>query len=172
MKITPRRSKGSVIVAALLFFILTPPQVSADTDGTIKQAIEEAAAKSPELRDAEVSVAVEKGRVILFGSVRLLLHKLTYAQIAWQTEGVVVVDNEIRVVPQASLSDAAIERKVWDIVELHEQFHASEFKVMVERGDVFLVATFDSPLDVILLRKSVAAIEGVITIEIEVAFRV
>ena len=164
--------KGTVIVAVFLLLVLASPQALADNDRVIKQAIEEAAASTPELQGTDARVAVEGRSVILFGSVRLYLHKMIYELIAWQTVGVVEVDNEIRVVPQAPLSDAAIERKIWEIVELHEQFHASEMKVTVARGAVFLSSTFGHPQDVIFLKKRVAAIEGVIAIDIDVALRV
>ncbi len=164
--------KNTVIVAAFLLFFLASPQALADTDRIIKQAIEEAAAKSPELQGTDAGIAVEGRTVILFGSVRLFLHKMLYEQIAWQTIGVLEVDNEIRVVPRVPLSDAAIERKIWEIVKRHEQFHTSEMKVTVEHGTVFLRGTFGNPQDVIFLKKRMAAIEGVIAIDIDVGFRV
>lgn len=172
MTIATSRPKGSVIIAALLLLFLASPQALANSDDMIKQAIVEAAANSPELQSKGVRIAVENRRVVLFGSVRLYLHRLIYEQIAWQIEGVVEVDNEIRIVPQAPLSDAAIERKIWETVKLHEQFHASNFTVVVKHGDVFLDAIFFHPRDVLFLRKSVAAIEGVIAISIVVSFRV
>jgi osmotically-inducible protein OsmY len=171
MKIAASRPKGSVIVAAFLLLVLVSPQALANSDRMIQQAIEEAAATTPELQATDVRVAVEERGVVLFGSVRLYLHRLLYEKIAWQTIGVVEVDNEIRVVPQASLSDAAIERMIWDIVKLHEQFHDSGFELTVKNGAVSLDGTFGHPLDVIFLRNRVAAIEGVVAIDIEVGFR-
>ena len=172
MTIATGYPKGTVIVAAFLLLVLASPQALADSDQIIKQSIEEAAAKSPELQGTDAGVAVEGRSVILFGSVRLYLHKMLYELIAWQTIGVVEVDNEIRVVPQAPLPDAAIKRKIWEIIGRHEQFHASEFTVTVNRGAVFLKGTFGHPQDVIFLKKRVAAIEGVIAIDIDVAFTV
>ena len=172
MKNATSHPKVSVIVAAFLLLVLASPQARANSDRMIQQAIEEAAANTPELHATEINIAVEERRVVLFGSVRLYLHRLLYEKIAWQTIGVVEVDNEIRVVPQASLSDAAIERMIWEIVKLHEQFHMSDFKLTVERGAVFIDGTFGHPLDVIFLKNRVAAIEGVIAIDMEVGFRV
>jgi osmotically-inducible protein OsmY len=172
MTIATSRPKGSVIVAAFLLLVLASPQALANNDRMIQQAIEEAAANTPELRGTGVRVAVGDRRVVLFGSVRLFLHRLLYEKIAWQTIGVVEVDNEIRVVPRVSSSDAAIERKIWEIIRAHEQFHMSDFRVVVKRGGVSLDGTFGQPLDVIFLRKRVAAIEGVVAIDIEVGFRV
>ena len=164
--------KGTVIVATFLLLVLASPQALADSDRIIKQAIEEAAANNPELQGTDARVAVEARRVILFGSVRLYLHKMLYEQISWQTIGVVGVENEIRVVPQTPLSDTAIKQKIWEIITLHEKFHVSEFEVTVKRGAVFFNGTFGHPQDIIFLEKRVAVIEGVIAIAIDVAFRV
>ena len=172
MTIATGYPKGTVIVAAFLLLVVASGQALADSDQIIKQAIEEAAAKSPEWLGADARVVVEGRSVILFGSVRLYLHKMLYEKIAWQTVGVVEVDNEIRIVPQTPLSDTAIERKIWAIVHLHEEYHASELKVTIKRGAVFLRGAFGHPQDVIFLKKRVAAIEGVIAIDIDVAFSV
>ena len=49
-------------------------------------------------------------------SINLMLPvvKTLYEQIAWKTEGVIEVDNEIRVVPGFAQSDAVIARKIRD----------------------------------------------------------
>ena len=142
MTIATGYPKSTVMLAAFLLLVLASPQALADTDRIIKQAIEEAAANTPELQGTDPRIAVQGRTVILFGSVRLFLHKMLYEQIAWQTIGVLEVDNEIRVVPQVPLSDAAIERKIWEIIRRYEQFYTSEIKVTVEHGTVFLRGTF------------------------------
>ena len=172
MTIATGNPKSTVIVAAFLLLVLASPQALADTDRIIKQAIEEAAANTPELQGTDARIAVEGRTVILFGSVRLFLHKMLYEQIAWQTIGVLEVDNEIRVVPRVPLSDAAIERKIWEIVKRHEQFHTSEMKVTVEHGTVFLSGIFGHPQDVTFLKKRIAVIEGVIAIDMDIGYRV
>lgn len=171
MTIATGHPRGSVIVAAFLFLVLVSPQALADSNRLIKQDIEEAAANTPELKGTNVGVAVENRSVILFGSVSLYLHKMLYEQIAWQTTGVVEVDDEIQVIPRAPMADTAIERKIWEIVKLHERFHAAEIKVAVNRGTVSLDAAFGRPQDVIFLKKRVAAIQGVIAIHIDITFR-
>ncbi len=171
--ISMRRLRWSfAALAALVFVLAASPQVFASVDQAIKQSIEDAAARSPRLQNANVQIAVEDSSVVLFGTVQLYLHRLDYERIAWQADGVVEVDNEIRVVPQAGLADAAIERKIWELVKVNERFHASNFKIAVENGDVLLDATFLHPRDVLFLRRSVAAIEGVISISIAVSFAV
>ncbi len=144
----------------------------AQSDEWIKLAIEKEIANSPELGGVQVHVLVEDGNVVLLGAVRFYIQKMQIEKIAWQTEGVVEVDNEAHVVPQVPLSDVAIKRKILEIIGDHDRFHAAQIKVEVKEGSVFLDGTFDHPRDIFVLKHLVAEIEGVISIQIEIAFRV
>jgi osmotically-inducible protein OsmY len=142
------------------------------SDESIKLAIEEEIVNSPELGGVQVRVLVEDGNVVLIGVVRLYIQKMQIEKIAWKTEGVVEVDNEAHVVPQARFSDVAIRRKILEIIRDHDRFRAAQIKVEVKEGSVSLDGTFDNPRDVIFLKHRVAEIEGVISVQIEIAFRV
>jgi len=144
----------------------------ARSDERIKLAIEKEIANSPELGGVQVRVLVEDGNVILLGAVRFYIQKMQIEKIAWQTEGVVEVDNEAHVVPQAPLSDVAIKRKILEIIGGHDRFLAAQIKVEVKEGSVSLDGTFQHPRDVIFLKHRVAEIEGVISVQFEIAFRV
>ena len=144
----------------------------AQSDEWIKLAIEKEIANSPELGGVQVRVLVEDGNVILLGAVRFYIQKMQIEKIAWQTEGVVEVDNEAHVVPQAPLSDVAIKRKILEIIGGHDRFLAAQIKVEVKEGSVSLDGTFHHPRDVIFLKHRVAEIEGVISVQFEIAFRV
>ncbi len=165
-------SKSTVIFAAFLLLVLASTQALADNDRTIRLAIEKAAADTPKLQGTDVRFAVKGGSIVLFGSVRLYLHKMLYEQIAWRVTGVAEVDNEIRIEPQMPLPDVEIARKIREIAKLYVQFHESGMKVTVARGAVILSATFHHSQDVIFLKKNVAEIEGVIAIDIAATFRV
>jgi hypothetical protein len=54
--------------------------------------------------------------IVLFGEVGLYIQKMIYEQIAWKTEGVIEIDNEIRVVPGWPQTDAVIDRKIMEVV--------------------------------------------------------
>jgi len=144
----------------------------ARSDERIKLAIEKEIANSPGLGGVQVRVLVEDGNVVLFGAVRLYIQKMQIEKIAWQTEGVVEVDNEAHVVPQAPLSDVAIKRKILEIIGGHDRFLAAQIKVEVKEGSVSLDGTFQHPRDVIFLKHRAAEIEGVISVQFEIAFRV
>jgi flagellar hook-basal body complex protein FliE len=51
---------------------------------------------------------------------------MLYEQIIWNTKGVVEVDNEIRVVPRLLQTDGAVERKIMELVNIHQTMIAAE----------------------------------------------
>ena len=104
-----------LVVLIIIVSGITHAQAAlAMSDKIIKQRIEDEAADSLSLRGTKVDLAVEDGYVVLYGTVGLYIQKMLYEQIAWKTEGVIEVDNEIRVVPGFAQSDAVIARKIRD----------------------------------------------------------
>jgi len=140
------------------------------SDNVIKQRIQDQAADTLSLRKTKVDLAVEDGYVVLYGMVGLYIQKMLYEQIAWKTEGVVEVDNEIRVVPKLAQSDAVIERKIMELAQTHRKFQGVNVFVTVVKGAVQIRTTLDHPQDVLFLKRRVAEIEGVISIEIRAKF--
>ena len=78
---------------------------SASDDQAIQQRIENEAATTIGLSATKVIIAVENGYVVLYGTVDKYIQKINYERIAWKTDGVIEVDNEIRVVPVKPLID-------------------------------------------------------------------
>jgi osmotically-inducible protein OsmY len=149
------------------------PQVLAMSDEDIKQRIEGAATDTFRLKKTRVEVAVEDGYVVLYGVVDLYIQRMLYEQIAWKAEGVVEVENEIRVVPKLVPSaDEDIKRKIMEIVHSHPRLQTINPNVRVEGGAVLIRGTFEHPRDVLFLKHQVAEIEGVITLSIMAKFLV
>jgi osmotically-inducible protein OsmY len=140
------------------------------SDKVIKQRIEDQAADTLGLRNTKVDLAVEEGYVVLYGTVGLYIQKMLYEQIAWKTEGVVEVDNEIRVVPRLVQSDAVIERKIMELAQTHRRLQGVNIIVTAVNGAVQIRTTLDHPQDVLFLKRRVAEIEGVIDINIQAKF--
>jgi len=140
------------------------------SDKIIKQRIENQVADTLSLRETKVDLAVEDGYVVLYGTVGLYIQKMLYEQIAWKAEGVVEVDNEIRVVPGLPQSDAIIERKIMEIAQIHRRFQGVEVNVAVKEGAVYIRTTLDHPRDVLFLKHRIAEIKGVIDIYIQAKF--
>jgi len=171
-----KRKCNSALLPALLIMALSvtvpAPQALAMSDEIIKQRIEDAATDTSRLKKAKVEVAVEDGYVVLYGVVGLYIQKMLYEQIAWKTEGVVEVENEIRVVPKLARADEDITRKIMEIVHSHPRLQAMNLDIEVERGAALIHGTFEHPRDVLFLKHQVAEIEGVITLSIMAKFLV
>jgi len=159
---------GAVLFLTLGLFQATP--VLARSDDLIQREIEAQIAESMVLRDTRIEVQVEQRLVVLTGQVRLYEQKLVSDRIAWTTPGVFEVDNEIRVVPKVPLADAAIERKVREIIKTHQRFHGAGVVVAVDNGIVAIQGSFSGIGDPAFLKHQVATIEGVIDIKIHAMF--
>lgn len=162
-----RNPVGLVLVTAGLLGAISAVPVHAGIDDVLRERIQEQARQDKRLAGAQAVVQVQNRDVILSGKVRLYLQKMLYEQIAWHTQGVGEVDNEIRVVPEVPATDDAIKAIIMHLFIDYEQFHASEIAVQVKEGHVRLSATFREPGDVLVLKHRVADIEGVVAIEVD-----
>jgi hypothetical protein len=140
------------------------------SDKLIKQGIENEVADMLRLRGAKVDLAVQEGNVVLFGEVGLYIQKMLYEKIAWKNQGVIEVDNEIRVVPRLPQADAAVERRIMGVIQTHNRFKGAKVAVTVENGNVYIRINLDHPSDILFLKHRVAEIEGVISIDIQAKF--
>ena len=154
----------------LILGLLQTTPVLARGDYFIQKEIEARFSAHEKLRGAGIKVHVEAQLVVLTGRVRLYEQKLIGGRIAWTTPGVVEVDNEIRVLPKLPVSDAAIERKIRDIVKSDDRYQDAKLEVRVNQGEVKLTGSFLGFSDPTILKHKVAAIEGVVDIEISAAF--
>lgn len=161
---------GSLAVLLLLVVLFQAPPVLARSDDLIKQEIEAQVTESAALRSTRIAVYVEEQLVVLTGQVRLYEQKLVSERIAWTTPDVFDVHNEIRVLPKRALSDAAIERKIRELVKADERFRPAGLSIRVEGGKVFLKGSFLNLRYPSMLKHKVAEIEGVIDIEISTKF--
>lgn len=93
---------------------------------------------------------------------------MIYEQIAWHTQGVREVDDEIGVVPEAPATDDEIKAIIVLLLIEHEQLRGAELTIEVHKGHVSVSGTFHEPEGVFTLKHRVAQIEGVVAIEIDV----
>ena len=135
-----------LIAFNMLFGLIVAPLASFTQDDTIKQKIENAASKNSNLRDgSKVKIAVENGYVVLYGTADLYIQKMIFEKIAWKTEGVVEVENEIQIIPKFPQTDAAIERRIKEIVRIYPQFQGVSISVGVEAGAVDVLIKLNHP---------------------------
>jgi len=159
------------LLITFMFLLLSAPQAFSMSDAGLKHWIEAKAAGSPVLMIANrVRVDVDDGIVVLSGQVRLLAQRMEYDLIAWQTNGVKEVDNEIRVVPEVAVSDAEIERQVryivFDTYRRHWH-HEMDAHIGIEKGQVRIRANLRRPRDLLMLKHRLAKIEGITWLEID-----
>jgi len=168
------RKRVIVIVVMALFLMLTgtfiPKAVSSASDVSIKQQIEKTARENAKLKTAQVKVAVENGFVVLVGSVDRYIQKMLYEKIAWKTKGVIEVENEIRVIPMALQDDPVIERKIKEILQTYDRFQGVRINVTVKAGAVVVRITLNHPEDILFLKRRIADIDGVVSIDIMANF--
>jgi hypothetical protein len=159
------------LLSTFMVLALTAPQAFSFSDYDLKHWIEAKAASTPVLMIADgVRVNVDNGYVVLSGRVRLLAQRMEYDQIAWQTNGVKAVDNEIRVVPEIAVSDAQIERQVrYIVLDTYRRHwhHEMDAHIGVDKGRVRIGANLRRPRDLLMLKHRLAKIEGVTELEID-----
>ncbi len=161
----------ALIAFNLLFAVVVGTLASSTDDDSIRKKIESAASENSYLKNgAKVKIAVERGYVVLHGTVDRYIQKMIYEKIAWKTDGVIEVDNEIRVAPEYPKTDAAIERRIKEIVQTYRQFQGVSISVSVKSGAVNVLITLNNPADVVFLKNRIAEIQGVVSIDIMAKF--
>ncbi len=159
-----------VLVVLLIFTLFHAHVALAMSDKVIKQRIKDQVTNTFRLKGANVDIAVQGGFVVLSGTVGFYIQKMLFEQIAWKTNGVVEVDNEIRVMPRVPLNDTTIEHKIMKLVQTHRRFQDINLKVTVTGGAVYIRTTLNHVQDVMFLKNKVAEIEGVTFINIQAKF--
>lgn len=136
-------------------------------DGDLQTRIERRISALPNQEGATVRVFVRDGEVLLQGSVRLLEQSLRIEQDVWKTPGVRDVDNELRVAPLPLGGDAEIERQIRLVLKGDSRFLDASLELQVEAGLVRLRGRFRDPSDVLAVKHRIAAIPGVLDIQID-----
>lgn len=162
----------AVSFLVILLFMFQNSRARIHSDLSIKQRIEAKVAKTPELNKACVNVYVENGNVVLTGHVRFYSQKMMYEKIAWQTEGVAEVEDEIVVKPLFRLDDTTIKRKIKGFIKVNQQLQISNVTITVKNGNVLIKGKVIHPNNVLILKHKIAEIEGVVAIEMRISFGV
>ncbi len=118
----------------------------------------------------DVSVAVTEGRVVLTGSVPERQHKVDAARIAWETEGVIAVEDELTVAEDSStkayLTDVRISNTLRFALLTDVKVSSVNYNVETVDRVVHLtgLAKSNEELDRVILRaQQVAGVERVVS---------
>lgn len=154
---------------ALMLASSDPAQGQNQADRELSDRIGESLRAARGLELDGVEITVRSGAVLLRGKVPLLDHSLRIEQRIWQADGVVDIENELRVTPLRSVPDSELEKAILRLIEADPRFVAAKVTASVAKGAVTLDGTFQGPGDILDLKHRVAMLDGVLSIRIEAA---
>jgi len=97
---------------------------------------------------AEVSVEVHEGRVLLTGAVKNVEHRIDAVRIAWQTEGVREVINEIQVRDNSGILDSTrdglVTTELSTKITLDQDIKGVNYSIETVNGVVYLIGVAQS----------------------------
>ena len=155
----------AVLLGALGLALPSLAQNGAIAEAELRARIESRLAQLGQ-EGADVRVTVSGGDVVLQGSVPLLEHSLRAEQTVWKTQGVTDVDNELRVRPPTAADDETIELGIRALLT-GDAIVRAPIQLDVLAGTVRLRGTFRDPSDVLMLKHRIAAMPGVLEVEID-----
>jgi len=149
---------------ALLLATSVAAERQALEDRELARQIRDSLRGARDLELAVVEITVRSGVVLLRGKVALLDHSLRIEQRTWRADGVVGVENELRVIPPHSVPDALLEKQILELVAAKPRFAAAKVTASVRKGAV----TLEGP-GILELRQRIASLPGVLSIWIDAA---
>lgn len=117
------------------------------TDAEARAAIEKALLYDPRVLSLRIAVSVENGEATLTGTVENLKAKRVAGRDARNTMGIWKVNNEIKVRPIDTLTDAEIARNVREALMWDPIVERFEIAVTVRNRLVSLTGTVDTPVE-------------------------
>ncbi len=165
-------NKTLLLVIVLITFLFQTTTAIARSDDLIQREIKAKIAHTKLLRKTQIEVRTVQRFVVLTGQVRLYEQKLIAGRIGWTAAGVFEVENDISVVPAVAVSDNNIDLQIRKIIQTDKRFIAAAVEISVNNGVVRLSGKFDNWHDPSRLRHSLAEIEGILDITMNVEFNV
>jgi osmotically-inducible protein OsmY len=126
------------------------------------QVVLEEIRQRPELRETEVSAAVEQGIVILTGSVRTKAEKIAVETVAKTVRGVRALANDLEVKPWRARSGTEIARDVFKALGEHIFLAAEDIRVTVRDGCVILEGRVRQDLHKLLAEAEAKRVRGLL----------
>lgn len=137
----------------------------------IRDAVHDALRRDPRVKEFEVDVAVQNGRVTLRGSVDNLSARRAAADDARNTVGVSMVENRLRVVPAVPRSASAIASDARDALIREPYVDASGVTVSIDNGIAVLRGRVDSNFERACADDAVGRVPGVVDVDNLLAVR-
>lgn len=106
------------------------------TDKEIEKDVKEEMLWEPRMKNSKVAVRVEEGRVSLTGEIDSYPKKIAAEKAAMKVEGVIAINNLLKVVIPASMmrDDAEIEKAARDVIKWNSSIDETTISVKVRDG--------------------------------------
>jgi len=135
--------KGVSAVENLLNVVF-PPGYKSPSDSVIKDNVKRLISWDPDIYLERIEVFVEKGRVVLEGSVDQYWKKFRAEQLARESGGVTAVVNKLVVDLTEKISDEKIGQDIMSLMGRNSALDVNKITVEIKNGDVVLYGSVPS----------------------------
>jgi len=122
-------------------FVRFPSGVLIPSDEEIKGNIKNVLAWDSNIDDSDIMVSVEKGEVVLDGSVPAFWQKVHAEGLAVNVNGVTYLHNRLSVVPSKHFVDELIARDIAAALDRTIDINVNDIDIQVENGNVVINGT-------------------------------
>lgn len=135
------RAVSGVVYVDNQLDVIYPTEVGVPTDEEIESHLRNKIAWDPSLDSSRIEVKVDSGRATLKGTVDAFWKKIRTENLAYETLGVVGVDDKLAVVVTGDYVDESIARDVVSALDRKAWVDATKIDVEVNNGIVSLSGT-------------------------------
>lgn len=122
-------------------FVRFPAGVIIPSDNEIKGNVKNALTWDPNIDESDIMVSVEKGEVVLDGSVPAYWQKVHAEELAVNVNGVTFLHNHLAVVPSKHYVDELIARDIAAALNRTIDINVNNVDIQVDNGNVVLSGT-------------------------------
>lgn len=138
-----------------------PTNLTVPSDSEIQMRVLNRFLWNPIIEASSVNVRVDRGNVILHGTVDAYWKKIRAEEIAYDIAGVVHVSNELVVVPTHEYSDKAIAEDIMAALQRNFDLTSQRIELDVDNGKVTLSGVVDSMRDMYSIYRIARFTRGV-----------
>lgn len=114
------------------------------SDEEIKGMVSNVLTWDPNIDSTDIIISVEKGAVILDGSVPAYWQKVRTRELVSDVDGVISINNRLGVVPEKHYVDELIARDIEAAFDRNVEINVNEIDVQVDNGHVILIGNVSS----------------------------
>jgi len=153
----------TIILAVIILATPAAPLMASEIDNQIEAAFSKSYTCTTFLQNDEIKYSSKDGVVLLSGYVTDEFHKVLAYETLASLDGVVKVNNQVRVKDEISeiTPEEAIKTKVRGMLAIHRNMDIPNLHVTMQNGTTLLLGQVDNPNQKKLITQYVKSIEGV-----------